>query len=158
MPPVRNQGQCGVVPYAAVGAIDCFHAIETGNLVLGSEEEVFDCCLDCQCDGGLFDNVYKCIVDIGGLASEEEYHSPDCKCLNNTFKPQIKIHGGKNILPARNETVLAYAVAMQPVAAAIDASQPSFQLYQSGIYDDPNCSSTELDHRVLIVGYGSENG
>jgi len=80
------------------------------------------------------------------------------KCLNNTFKPQIKIHGGKEVLPACNETVLAYAVAMQPVAAAIDASQPSFELYQSGIYDDPNCSSTELDHVVLVVGYGSEDG
>ena len=160
MPPVRNQGQCGdAIAYAAVGAIDSFHAIETGNLVLGSEEEVLDCCLNCQCDGGLMDYMYKCIVDIGGLASEDEYHpSTECKCLNDTFKPQIKIRGGKEVLPTRNETVLAYAVAMQPVAAAIDASQQSFQLYQSGIYDDPNCSSTELDHVVLVVGYGSEDG
>ena len=27
-----------------------------------------------------------------------------------------------------------------------------------GIYDDPACSSKKLDHAVLVVGYGSQNG
>ena len=46
------------------------------------------------------------------------------------------------------------AVATGPVAVAIDASDSTFQLYSSGIY---NTCGTNLDHAVLAVGYGSNS-
>jgi len=32
------------------------------------------------------------------------------------------------------------------------------QLYKSGIYNEPKCSSTQVDHTLLVVGYGSDQG
>jgi C1A family cysteine protease len=48
------------------------------------------------------------------------------------------------------------AVAKGPVSVAIEADQSAFQSYRSGIVKS-GCG-TQLDHGVLVVGYGSENG
>ena len=49
------------------------------------------------------------------------------------------------------------AVAQQPVAIAIEADTKYFQSYSSGVLTSSTCG-TSLDHGVLTVGYGEENG
>lgn len=44
-----------------------------------------------------------------------------------------------------------------PVSVAIDASNWGFQNFAGGVYYDPNCSSTQLDHAALAVGYGTNS-
>jgi len=58
-----------------------------------------------------------------------------------------------------NEVALQKALAtVGPVSVAIDASHFSFQLYDSGVYDEKRCSTINLDHGVAAVGYGTEHG
>jgi cathepsin L len=64
--------------------------------------------------------------------------------------------GIKGVLSG-NEYELAKAVAfVGPVSVAIDASQPSFQLYSSGVYYDSSCGSVPYKHAVTVVGYGKD--
>lgn len=57
-----------------------------------------------------------------------------------------------------DEGDLKIAVYTQPVVAAVDAGHSSFQLYRSGVYYEPRCSSSRLDHAILVVGYGTLEG
>ena len=43
------------------------------------------------------------------------------------------------------------------MSVTIEADKTVFQMYKSGIFDDVSCG-TKLDHAVVAVGYGSENG
>ena len=52
---------------------------------------------------------------------------------------------------------LKNAVFQQPVAVAIEADTRYFQMYSHGVLDSSECG-TKLDHGVLAVGYGEENG
>ena len=62
-------------------------------------------------------------------------------------------------LPKGNETALQCAVAdVGPIAVAIDAGHEGFILYKSGVYDDPQCNPKAVDHTLVVVGYGTEDG
>jgi len=52
---------------------------------------------------------------------------------------------------------LKNALDQGPVSVAIEADQPVFGNYVSGVITSASCG-TNLDHGVLAVGYGTENG
>ena len=79
-------------------------------------------------------------------------------CRFNAKKVGATITGHTDV-ESESESALTEAVAtVGPISVAIDASQPSFQFYSSGVYDEPNCSSEQLDHGVTAVGYGTQSG
>ena len=40
-------------------------------------------------------------------------------------------------------------------AVGIHANLQSFQFYSNGIYNDPSCTSANINHAVTVVGYGT---
>lgn len=104
------------------------------------------------------DNAFKYIKDNGGIDTEKGYPyegiDDSCHFEKNVVGATDK---GMVDIPEANEKKLAEAIAtLGPVAVAIDASHQSFQLYAGGVYFDPQCDSQQLDHGVLVVGYGTE--
>ncbi len=56
-----------------------------------------------------------------------------------------------------NVAQMKAALAITPLSVSIEADTAVFQTYTSGILNSTACGTT-LDHAVLAVGWGSENG
>jgi len=159
---IKNQGQCGSCwSFSATGSLEGAHALHTGSLVGLSEQNLMDCSQsqgNQGCDGGLMDDAFQYIISNNGLDTEASYpytaeDGPSCQYsaanCGSTLQAYTDVQGG-------SEAALQTAVATQgPVSVAIDASHPSFQMYSGGVYYEPACSATQLDHGVLAVGYSS---
>ncbi|XP_049387834.1 cysteine proteinase RD21A-like [Solanum stenotomum] len=124
-----------------------------------SEQELVDCdtMYNDGCNGGLMDYAFQFIISNGGIDTESHYpyKGIDHKCdLVRKNAKVVSIDDYEDV-PA-NEKALEKAVAHQPISVAIEASGRAFQLYSSGIFTG-KCG-TQLDHGVVVVGYGTENG
>ena len=161
VPPVIDRSECSAGMFADVDSMTALQALNSDNkFVLGSYEEFIDCCLKGSCNGTFAHNLslYQCVVDLGGLALAEQYNSTNHKCNSNLYPPVIKINGAAYVTAYDDEQTLTTAVAQRgPVAVAVDANHQSFLMYEKGIYYNSNCSSTSLDHSMLVVGFGTEN-
>jgi len=160
---IKNQGQCGSCwSFSTTGSTEGAHAINTGTLVSLSEQNLVDCSTaegNQGCDGGLMTDAFQYIISNGGIDTESSYPytAEDGTCQYNAANCGSTLAAYTNVVSG-SESSLQQSVVLGPTSVAIDASHNSFQMYSGGVYYDPNCSSTQLDHGVLAVGYGSSSG
>jgi len=159
---IKNQGQCGSCwSFSTTGSVEGVHFLSTGKLVSLSEQNLVDCSTsegNDGCNGGLMDYAFQYIIKNHGIDTEASYTysatGPNA-CRFKAADVGATISSYRDVASG-NEADLATAVDKQPVSVAIDASHTSFQLYSSGVYYEPACSSSQLDHGVLAVGYGTD--
>jgi cathepsin L len=159
--PVKNQLSCGSCwSFSTTGAVEGQHYRMTKQLVSLSEQQLVDCSWkygNNGCEGGLMDNAFTYIKENGGIDTEQCYPyrgkaSHDCQYNASCIGAVVT---GFVDLPTGDEAKLMEALAtIGPVSVAIDAEQ-SFIHYKEGLYDEPTCSSENLNHGVLAVGYGT---
>ena len=161
---VKDQGQCGSCwTFSATGAIEGAWAVSKGQLIDLSEEQLVECATGMQygshgCSGGQMEGAFKYVIEHGQCAlSAYPYTSGNGQSGScQSCQPVAHVSSCSDVNP-NDQISLKAAVAQQPVAIAIEADTRYFQSYSSGVLTSSSCGTT-LDHGVLIVGYGTENG
>jgi cathepsin L len=160
--PVKDQGQCGSCwAFSAVGSLEGQHFKATQKLVSLSEQNLVDCSGkygNQGCNGGLMDQAFDYIKANKGIDTEDSYpyKAEDGKCKFNKANVGATLTGYTDVQSGSEDDLVAAIASVGPISVAIDASHDSFQLYSSGVYNEPDCSSTELDHGVTAVGYDTD--
>lgn len=161
---VKDQGQCGSCwSFSATGAVEGAWAISKGQLLDLSEEQLVECATGVSygshgCSGGQMEGAFKYVIEHGQCSlSSYPYtsgtgQSGSCKSCSSV----AHLSKCSNVKP-NDQISLKGAIAQQPVAVAISADSRIFQSYSSGVITSTSCY-TSLNHGVLAVGYGEENG
>jgi len=158
---VKNQQQCGSCwAFSTTGSLEGAWAIHSGNLVSLSEQQLVDCSTaqgNQGCNGGLMDQAFEFVIANKGICSEASYgYTASQGTCQTTCESVTTISAYKDV-PAGNENALLVAATQQPISVAIEADQQGFQFYSGGVYADSGCG-TQLDHGVLVVGFGHDSG
>jgi cathepsin L len=161
---VKYQGTCGSCwSFGAIAAQESMYAVYFNQLFNLSEQNLVDCdFFDYGFDGGDFFSAWYYVqyAQEGNFVTQDSYHYTSVKetCKYEQAEKSIVMLVAGYLAQNTEEDLLGVIYENNPFACAIDASHDSFQLYQSGIYYNPGCSSDipGLDHAVLTVGWGSD--
>ncbi|OQS03294.1 cysteine protease family C01A [Thraustotheca clavata] len=156
--PVKNQGVCGsCFAFAAVAAAESAYCLANNNkLTTFSDQQVLSCGYGMGCSGGWSDQSLSWMVD-HGLCTDSDYPytnswsmttascQSNCKPVKMPFTKVGAIYG---------EIELQQALLRQPIAVDISGGSAAFKNYASGVLSS-GCS-TNFDHVILAVGYGTD--
>lgn len=162
MPPVKQQGMCGsCYTFAAITPMEYQNCKKKGKLVLLSEEDFIDCSQkygNVGCNGGLALRAWNYATDFGvNTANAYPYEGEETQCSHTASSVGSNVTSWAYATTTKDENAMKIAVANYgPLAVSIDAT--GWELYTSGVFSNPKCSSTASNHAVVIVGYGVEEG
>jgi len=158
--PVKDQGQCGSCwAFSATGSMEGAWVIAGKTQTSISEQQLVDCSGaqgNQGCNGGLMDYAFEYVIANKGITTEKNYpyKAVDQRCKSPLPASAVTISGYTDV-PTNSDSALEDAVAQAPISVAIEADQPAFQFYTSGVFDAA-CGDM-LDHGVLAVGYNTLN-
>ena len=160
---VKNQGQCGSCwSFSSAAAMEGSWSIAGGQLMNLSEQQLMDCSKlygNMGCNGGLMDSAFDYAIDYGMCSDVAVPYTAESGSCSSSVQDCQKVAFFDYCMdvPANNQVMLRKAVTQMPVSVAIEADTATFQFYKSGILDSTKCGTT-LDHGVVVVGFGEDNG
>ncbi|XP_037952781.1 procathepsin L [Teleopsis dalmanni] len=163
-PPDFQGFDCGSCwSFATVGALEGHLFRRTGFLVPLSTQNLVDCADEygsMGCDGGFQEYAFEYIRDHGiSLANKYPYtQMENAQCQQNETETGIQIRDYARIKPGDEQKMKEVIATLGPLACSMNAAPISFEQYMGGIYDDDECNQDDVNHSVVVVGYGTENG
>ena len=136
-------------------------ALAGNPLVSLSEQNLMDCSgsivingtSNMGCQGGLMANAFQYVINNKGIDTEASYpyQAANGQCHFNPATIGAKINS-YHFVDKDPKQMAAQIAAYGPISIAADASL--WQYYYTGVWYFP--CGTQLDHGILIVGYGTE--
>ena len=160
--PIKDQGYCGSCwAFSTMGNIEALNTMKTKEYIALSEQQLVDCDTeyDMGCDGGLMEYAFQYLIDNGCMSQEDyPYVGYDDTCKYDKDKVVVRIKDWKMLETQDEGEIKEFLYDNGPLAIAINADP--FQYYTEGIIDEDewSCDPEGLNHGVVLVGYGSENG
>jgi len=163
----KDQAQCGSCwTFATAETLESHYAIKTGKLVTLSEQQILDCTPnpdECGgtggCQGGTAELAYARITELGGLTTEADYpyvsgSGRDFTCKTPIPTPAVKVSNYTKLPENEYDPLLNAVATVGPIAISVDAG--SWGRYSNGVFDGCNQKSPDIDHAVVLVGYGTD--
>jgi len=124
-----------------------------------SKQNLIDCTAylgNHGCGGGAFQYAFEYVRGVGiNSAAAYPYTGKNGACKYSAASSVTKAKTFQSVQP-NSEPALQQATALVgPISIGINAGLSSFQMYKSGVYAPTGCSTTKIDHSVLVIGYGT---
>jgi len=164
---VKDQGVCGSCwAFSTTGSLEGRQQIANGTLISFSEQQLVDCAYGGSygsygCNGG---SMYGAMTYYETYDAETEDTYPYISgsstsrksCQYSTSMDTDTAVTQPNAVTSNSVSQLKAAVSEGPVSVAIEADTYYFQTYSTGVMDNASSCGTNLDHGVLVVGYGTD--
>jgi C1A family cysteine protease len=156
----KNQGGCGSCwAFSTIGSIEARSELAGYGFISLSEQQLVDCVEHSNgCRGGNVAGAVEYVVGAGNTGEGDyPYKHQDGWCEDKKHPVRNHVTTGISRPTPKSPIALKKEILRGPVSVAIEADQPSFQHYHSGILPVNQCGK-KLDHAVVAIGFGSENG
>jgi C1A family cysteine protease len=164
-PVVHQDGCAASYAYAASAAYFSYTKIFLNRGYLVSEEQIIDCSADRhhKCEHGTFYNSLQYIVGRRTYCTRNDYTDFDPsaeRCQDNRCTATLPSPSAFSLTLQHRRTQeaeLRRILSRSPVPAAMRADSQQFKFYGEGVVHSYYCLLGQLNHAVLIVGYGVLN-
>uniref|UniRef100_A0AC35TG83 Pept_C1 domain-containing protein n=1 Tax=Rhabditophanes sp. KR3021 TaxID=114890 RepID=A0AC35TG83_9BILA len=157
--PIRYQGACGCCTVvSALAVLEGQVKKKSGKLYKFSIQNVLDCQGGDGCKGGWMPTTYDYVKKTGGVDLDSDYpyvlkDTGKCK-LNQKKKIKFGVKSVVNLKSKDPNGLATKVVSVGPIATGMYASSKKLLNYKSGIYSDTACNGKNINHGVVVVGYG----